>query len=51
MDDRSPLEILFFAALEKSSAEERAAYLDEASPPVCCRISFPIPSVNVTDTR
>jgi serine/threonine protein kinase/tetratricopeptide (TPR) repeat protein len=31
MDDHSRLEALFFAALEKGSAEERLAYLDQAS--------------------
>jgi WD40 repeat protein/serine/threonine protein kinase len=30
MNDPSPLEAIFFAALEKGSAQERAAYLDEA---------------------
>jgi len=30
MNDLSPLEVIFFAALEKGSPEERAAYLDEA---------------------
>jgi serine/threonine protein kinase/tetratricopeptide (TPR) repeat protein len=30
MKDLSPLEAVFFAALEKGSSEERAAYLDEA---------------------
>jgi serine/threonine protein kinase len=30
MNDPSPLEVVFFAALEKGSPEERAAYLDEA---------------------
>jgi WD40 repeat protein/serine/threonine protein kinase len=30
MNEPSPLEAIFFAALEKGSAEERAAYLDEA---------------------
>src|SRR6516164_2784409 len=30
MNDLSPLEAVFFAALEKGSAEERAAYLDQA---------------------
>src|SRR5262249_28653029 len=30
MNDPSPLEDLFFAALEKGSSHERAAYLDEA---------------------
>ena len=29
MSNRSPLEAIFFAALEKSSPEERAAYLEE----------------------
>jgi serine/threonine protein kinase/Flp pilus assembly protein TadD len=31
MNDPSPLEAIFFAALEKGSPQERAAYLDEAS--------------------
>src|SRR6516225_9357819 len=31
MNDQSPLEAVFFAALEKGSPEERAAYLNEAS--------------------
>jgi serine/threonine protein kinase len=31
MTDHSPLEAIFFAALEKGSPEERAAYLDQAS--------------------
>src|SRR5947209_10948905 len=31
MVDHSPLETVFFAALEKGSPEERAAYLDEAT--------------------
>jgi serine/threonine protein kinase/tetratricopeptide (TPR) repeat protein len=31
MNDQSPLEAIFFAALEKGSPQERAAYLDEAS--------------------
>ena len=30
MNDPSPLEAIFFAALEKGSPQERAAYLDEA---------------------
>jgi eukaryotic-like serine/threonine-protein kinase len=30
MNDHSPLEAIFFAALDKGSPEERAAYLDEA---------------------
>src|SRR5437588_8143490 len=30
MNDPSPLEAIFFAALEKGSAGERAAHLDEA---------------------
>ncbi len=30
MNDPSPLEVIFFAALEKSLPQERAAYLDEA---------------------
>jgi serine/threonine protein kinase len=30
MDDHSPLEAIFFAALEKGSPEERAAYVDAA---------------------
>ena len=30
MNDHSPLEAIFFAALEKGSPQERAAYLDEA---------------------
>jgi hypothetical protein len=30
MNDPSPLEAIFFAALEKGSPEERVAYLDEA---------------------
>jgi hypothetical protein len=30
MTDPSPLEAIFFAALEKTSPPERAAYLDEA---------------------
>lgn len=30
MNDPSPLEAVFFAALEKSSSQERAAYLDQA---------------------
>src|SRR5262249_32169073 len=30
MNDPSPLEAVFFAALEKGSPQERAAYLDEA---------------------
>ena len=30
MNDLSPLEAVFFAALEKGSPEERAAYLDQA---------------------
>ncbi len=36
MNDPSPLEAIFFAALEKSSPQERAAYLDEA-----CRRTIP----------
>src|SRR6516164_189128 len=31
MNDQSPLEAIFFAALEKGSPQERAAFLDEAS--------------------
>ena len=30
MHERSPLEAIFFAALEHCSAQERAAHLDEA---------------------
>src|SRR5262245_20996200 len=30
MNNPSPLEVIFFAALEKGSPQERAAYLDEA---------------------
>src|SRR5688572_14529118 len=30
MNDPSPLEVIFFAALEKGTPPERAAYLDEA---------------------
>src|SRR5262245_1145232 len=30
MNDRSPVEDLFFAALQKGSAAERTAYLDDA---------------------
>src|SRR5690348_4109095 len=30
MTEQSPVEAIFFAALEKSTAEERAAYLDAA---------------------
>src|SRR5205814_1137597 len=30
MNDQSPAEIIFFAALEKATPGERAAYLDEA---------------------
>src|SRR6516164_776086 len=30
MNDPSPLEAIFFAALEKGAPQERAAYLDEA---------------------
>src|SRR5262249_27372224 len=30
MNDRSPAEVIFFAALEKAGSAERAAYLDEA---------------------
>src|SRR5262249_42223817 len=31
MNDPSPLEAIFFAALEKGSPQERAAYLDQVS--------------------
>ena len=30
MNDHSPLEAIFFAALEKGSPQERAAFLDDA---------------------
>jgi hypothetical protein len=32
MNERSPAEAIFFAALEKASPAERAAYLEEAWP-------------------